>query len=77
MNWLLDPDRVRAYQRIIAINIAAAAVNLAIGFWTWGWLTAINWAAAAFSARMALQMYRRLPEIRREQEQRLLTLLRG
>ena len=77
MTWLDDPDRVRVQHRLVWMNIAAVIVNLAVAVITHQWMSLANIIAAAFSANVAWRLYRKIPEITREQEQRILAILKG
>ena len=77
MTWLDNPDRLAVQRRLIAMNLCAVVMNLTIVFLTMRWMSLANVAAAAFSGGMAWRLYKRMPEIKREQEQRILTILKG
>lgn len=77
MTWLDNPDRLVVQRRLIAMNLCAVIMNLTIVFLTMRWMALANIAAAAFSGWMAWKLYKRMPEIKREQEQRILTILKG
>ena len=77
MNWVTDPDRVKVQWRIIYMNLAAVAANLLIGLWVWKWISLANLFSAGFSAWVAYGLWQKLPQIKREQEQRLMEILKG
>lgn len=71
------PDRVRAQWSSIRVNGLAALVNWSLAAWNHNWLSLLNLAAAVFSTVVAYRLWRRLPEIKRRQEQRILEILKG
>ena len=77
MTWLDNPDRLIVQRRLIVMNLCAVVMNLSIAALTMRWMSLANIAAAAFSGLMAWKLYKRMPEIKREQEQRILTILKG
>lgn len=77
MNWVTDPDRIRVQWRLIFMNLAAVVMNLLIGIWVWKWISLANLFSAGFSAWVAWGLYTKLPAIKREQEQRIMNILRG
>ncbi len=77
MNWVTDPDRVKVQWRLIWLNLAAVIMNLAIGLVTWRAMSIANVFSAGFSAWVAWGLYKKIPGIKREQEQRIIDILRG
>lgn len=80
MNFLNDPDRVKVLKFIIAINFSAGLLNLSIVAWHFSngvWLGVINLCAAIFSFYMAHKCFKRYPETKRNQEERILKILKG
>ena len=77
MSWVDDPDRIRVQWRLIWLNLAAVVMNIVIGIWVWRWMTLANFASALFSAWITWGLYRRLPEIKQEQEEKIMRILRG
>jgi hypothetical protein len=77
MNWISDPDRVKVQWRLVWLNVAAVVMNLVIAVVTWRVISIANLASAAFSAWIAWTMYRKIPEITRQQEQRIVDILKG
>lgn len=76
-DWLLDPDRVKVYWRLVWINVGAAVINTVIGLVFFKWISIANFLAAAFSGYQAYRRWQDIPRVRREQEQRIIELLRG
>lgn len=80
MNWLDDPDRIKVSKQIIALNAFAAIVNLALFVWnlyTLNWIGILNLGCFFFSSYQVHKIYKQLPEIRRNQEQKILNILKG
>ena len=76
MMWLTDPDRVKVQWRLVWLNIAAVALNLAIGFGLWRTMSIANFVSAAFSGFVAWTLYKKIPEIRRREQARLIDILK-
>lgn len=77
MTWFTDPDRVKVHWRIIALNLAAVFLNLAIGIWSWKAMSIANFISAAFSAWVAYSLWKKIPRIKKEQQERIMDILRG
>lgn len=74
---ITNPDRVRVQRQIVILNAAAAIVNCMVGIWIMSWMSLANFAAAAFSAYWTWKSWQRIPEVKREQEQRIIRILKG
>ena len=75
-----SPDRVRTQWQLAALNAAAALLNLSIFVWNvsrGSWLALANLAAGVFSAYVAYTLYKKIPEVKRQQEQKILAILKG
>ena len=77
MNWVTDPDRVKVQWRLIYLNLSAVVMNLVIGAWTWRWISLANLFSAGFSLWIAYGLWRKLPEITREQQRRIIEYLKN
>lgn len=76
MNWVTDPDRIKVQWRLIWMNAFAVFMNLAVGVVVWKWMSLANLFSAGFSAWVAYGLWKKLPEIKREQQQRVIDYLR-
>ena len=77
MNWVTDPDRVKVQWRLIYLNLAAVVMNLLIGSMIFRWISLANFFSAGFSLWIAYGLWKKLPEIKREQQQRIVDYLKG
>ena len=80
MNWLNDSDRVKVLKYVIALNLFAALINLAIFGWnvyTLNWLGILNLVCFFFSANQAYKSFKLLPVVKKEQEEKILDILKG
>ena len=80
MNWFDDPDRLKVLKRVMALNVFAALVNLGVFVWNVyqvNWIGLFNLGACLFSAHQAYKSYKMLPTVKREQEERILNILKG
>ena len=76
-SWFTDPDRVKVQWRLVYLNLSAVLMNLVIGLWTWKAMSVANFLSAAFSGWIAWKMYTKIPEIKSQQEKRILDYLKG
>ena len=76
MNWLTDPDRVRVQWRLVWLNLAAVLLNLVIGIGLWRMTSIANFVSAIFSGFVAWTLYKKIPEIRRREQARLIDILK-
>ena len=76
-SWFTDPDRVKVQWRLVYLNLSAVLMNLVIGLWTWKAMSVANFFSAAFSGWIAWKMYTKIPEIKSQQEKRILDYLKG
>ena len=77
MNWVSDPDRVKVQWRLVYLNLSAAAMNLIIGIMIWKVMSIANLFSAGFSCWIAYGLWKKIPEIKAEQEKRLIDILSG
>ncbi len=72
-----DPDRVKVQWRLIWLNLSAAAFNFWLVFWLWNFMSIANVISGAFSCWVAWKFWKKIPEIREEQQERIIDYLRG
>jgi len=77
MDWVTDPDRIKVQWRLIYLNLAAVVMNLLIGAWTLRWISLANLFSAGFSLWIAYGLWKKLPEIKKEQQERIMDILSG
>ena len=77
MDWVTDPDRIKVQWRLIYLNLAAVFMNLLIGAMVFRWISLANLFSAGFSAWIAYGLWKKLPEIKKEQQERILDYLKG
>lgn len=77
MKWFTDGDRVKVQWRIIYLNLAAVILNLAIGLWSWKAMSVANFFSAGFSLWVAYSLWKKIPQIKKEQQDRIMDILRG
>lgn len=80
MNWLMDPDRVRVQWYLIGLNGGAALLNIVVFSWQaylghWTGLACL--ISGVFSGYCTWKLYRRLPEVRARQTQKIMDILSG
>jgi hypothetical protein len=73
-------DRMKMQWFLVAVNVFAALLNvtLAVGNLVTGhWVGLANLIAAAFSAWVAWGLYVKIPEIRADEQLKIIRILRG
>lgn len=80
MLWFKDTGRLKLQKQLVCLNVFAATLNFtvfAMNILAGKWHVMVNLVAGLISAYIAYRDYRKLPEIKQEQEVRILNILRG
>ena len=77
MKWFTDPDRVKVQWRLIYLNLSAAVLNIIVTFTVWRWMSIATVFSAGFSLWVSYRLWAKIPQIKKEQEEKIMNILRG